>query len=76
VRVSASTVKKISLIPATTMAVLVIWFTVYIPEFQKLPSNYQIYMEQEGQDQIANGVGSELSQPFKLRIINSKSNWN
>lgn len=67
VRVSMSTVKKISLMAATTIAVLVIWFVVYIPEFEKLPSNYQLYMEQEGQDQIANGVGAELSQPFNLR---------
>lgn len=66
-RVSTSTVKKISLISITTIAVLVIWFAAYIPEFEKLPNNYQLYMEQEGQDQIANGAGAELSQPFKLR---------
>lgn len=36
---------------ATTLAVLVIWFAVYIPESEKIHSDYQIYMEQEGKDQ-------------------------
>jgi signal transduction histidine kinase len=67
VRISRSTVKRISLLSATTLAVLVIWFGVYIPEFEKIHRDYQVYMEQEGQDQIANGIGAELSQPFKLR---------
>jgi len=52
---------------ATTLAVLVIWFAVYIPESEKIHSDYQIYMEQEGQDQVANGKGASLSLPFNLR---------
>ncbi|WP_101476773.1 porin PorA family protein [Candidatus Nitrosotalea bavarica] len=66
-RISKSTVKRISLLFATTFAVLVIWFGVYIPEFEKIHNDYQVYVEQEGQDQVANGVGTELSQPFHLR---------
>ena len=66
-RITNSTVKKISLMFVTTFAVLVIWFTVCIPEFEKLHNDYHMYMEQEGQDQIADGVRAELSQPFKLR---------
>lgn len=66
-RITSSTVKKIFLMFVTTFAVLVIWFTICIPEFEKLHNDYHVYMEQEGQDQIADGVGVELSQPFKLR---------
>ncbi|MFZ0184463.1 MAG: porin PorA family protein [Nitrosotalea sp.] len=66
-RISKSTVKRVSIMFATTIAVLVIWFAVYIPEFEKIHTDYQVYVEQEGQDQVANGVGAALSQPFNLR---------
>lgn len=50
------------------MAVAVVWYAICVPELQKLDDDdYPIYMEQEGQDQIAPGVGMELSEPFKLR---------
>ena len=52
---------------ATTLAVLVIWFAVYIPESEKIHNDYQVYMEQEGQDQVAAGKGASLSEPFNLR---------
>ncbi|CUR52479.1 Signal transduction histidine kinase [Nitrosotalea devaniterrae] len=51
----------------STIAVVVIWLALYIPESEKLQSNFQIYLEQEGEDQIANKVGGDLSQPFDLR---------
>lgn len=59
--------KKISIMAISTIAVVVIWLALYIPESEKLQSNYQIYLEQEGEDQIAGKVGGNLSQPFDLR---------
>jgi len=51
----------------STIAVIAIWFAVYVPESQKINSDFQIYLEQEGKDQIANSVGGNLSQEFELR---------
>ncbi|MGI0006629.1 MAG: porin PorA family protein [Nitrosotalea sp.] len=51
----------------STIAVVAIWFAAYVPESQKINGDFQIYLEQEGKDQIANSVGGNLSQPFELR---------
>lgn len=51
----------------STIAVVVIWSALYIPESEKLHGNFQVYLEQEGEDQIANNVGGNLSQQFALR---------
>src|SRR5574340_88073 len=59
--------KKISIMTISTIAVVVIWLALYIPESEKLQSNYKIYLEQEGKDQIADKVGGNLSQPFDLK---------
>src|ERR1700758_5597206 len=59
--------KNIFLMAISTIVVVVIWFVLFIPESEKLQSNFQIYLEQEGEDQIANKVGGNLSQPFDLR---------
>jgi len=51
----------------STVIVVVLWFSVYVPESEKIRSDFQVYLEQEGEDQIANSVGGNLSQPFDLR---------
>ncbi len=51
----------------STIAVVAIWFTVYVPESQKINSDFQIYLEQEGKDQIASSIGGNLSQQFELK---------
>lgn len=59
--------KRISLMAISTIVVVAIWLVLYIPESEKLHRDFQIYLEQEGEDQIANHVGGNLSQPFDLR---------
>src|SRR5574337_1555876 len=59
--------KRIFLLTISTITVVVIWFALYIPESEKLHSNFQVYLEQEGEDQIADKIGGNLSQPFDLR---------
>ncbi len=51
----------------STIAVVAIWFAVYVPESQKINSDFQIYLEQEGKDQIASSIGGNLSQQFELK---------
>jgi len=51
----------------STITVITIWFVAYVPESQKINSDFQIYLEQEGKDQIASSVGGNLSQQFELR---------
>jgi signal transduction histidine kinase len=51
----------------STIVVITIWFVVCVPESQKINSDFQIYLEQEGKDQIANSVGGNLSQQFELK---------
>lgn len=51
----------------STVVVVTIWFAIYIPESQKIHKDFQIYLEQEGKDQIADKVGGNLSQQFELR---------
>ncbi|MGI0066640.1 MAG: porin PorA family protein [Nitrosotalea sp.] len=59
--------KRILLMLTSTIAVVAIWFAVYIPESQKIQSDFQVYLEQEGTDQIASKVGGNLSQQFELK---------
>lgn len=59
--------KRILLMFVSTIVVVAIWFAVYIPESQKIHSNFQVYLEQEGKDQIASKVGGNLSQQFDLK---------
>lgn len=51
----------------STIVVVAIWLAVYIPESQKIHHDFQIYLEQEGKDQIASKVGGNLSQSFNLK---------
>ncbi len=51
----------------STIAVIAIWFVAYVPESQKINGDFQIYLEQEGKDRIANSVGGHLSQQFELK---------
>ncbi len=59
--------KSILLMFISTITVITIWFVAYVPESQKINSDFQIYLEQEGKDQIASSVGGNLSQQFELR---------
>ncbi|MDE1832698.1 MAG: DUF3068 domain-containing protein [Thaumarchaeota archaeon] len=59
--------KRILLMFVSTIIVVTIWFAVYIPESQKIHHNFQVYLEQEGKDQIASKVGGNLSQQFDLK---------
>lgn len=61
------TPRNISLMILSTVIVVVLWFAVYIPESEKIRSDFRVYLEQEGEDQIANSVGGNLSQQFVLR---------
>ncbi|MDE1811886.1 MAG: DUF3068 domain-containing protein [Thaumarchaeota archaeon] len=59
--------KSILFMFISTIAVIAIWFVAYVPESQKINGDFQIYLEQEGKDQIANSVGGNLSQQFELK---------
>ncbi len=59
--------KRVLLMLVSTVVVVTIWFAIYIPESQKIHKDFQIYLEQEGKDQIADKVGGNLSQQFELR---------
>ncbi len=61
------TPKNIFLMVLSTVIVVVLWIAVYVPESGKIRSDFEVYLEQEGEDQIANSVGGNLSQPFDLR---------
>lgn len=59
--------KFLSIMVVSTIAVVGMWLAVYIPESEKLGSDFQIYLEQDGEDQIAGTIGGNLSQPFDLK---------
>ena len=61
------TPRNISIMVLSTVIVVILWFAVYVPEYEKIRSDFQVYLEQEGEDQIANSVGGNLSQQFDLR---------
>ena len=44
----------------STAIVVVLWIAVYVPESGKIRSDFEVYLEQEGEDQIANSVGDSL----------------
>jgi len=48
-------------------AMLVIWYGIVIPEFEKLPDDYSFYMEYDGEDKIIETADGALSDVFKLR---------
>ena len=61
------TPRSVSLMVLSTVVVVVLWFVIYVPESEKIHSDFQVYLEQEGEDQIANKIGGNLSQQFVLR---------
>ncbi len=64
---SDAVIKKFTILAATTVSVALIWFLVFVPQFEKIPDDFHLYLEQDGKDQIANSINEELSSPFKLR---------
>lgn len=56
-----------ALMAASTIAVVIIWFAIFVPESEKLHKDFRIYLEQDGKDQVASTVGGNLSQPFDLK---------
>lgn len=58
--------RTLSIMAISVIAVVGLWFVIYIPEYEKMNSNFRFYLEQNGQDQVADGVGGNLSQPFEL----------
>ena len=60
-------VKKSVILVATAVFVASLWYLAFVPELEKIPSNFHLYMEQEGTDQIAASTSGDLSEPFKLR---------
>lgn len=59
--------RGLSVLAATTVFAALFWFLIVVPQTEKIPNNFYLYMEQEGEDQIADTVGGALSAPFKLR---------
>ncbi len=80
-RTSDLVIKKSVILAISTILVATIWFLVCVPEFEKIPDEFHLYLEQEGKDQIANSINGELSNPFKLKesliqkAINSDGNF-
>ncbi len=46
-----------------------LWNVFVVEELHKMPTDYEIILEQEGNDRILNTIGGELSDPFLLREI-------
>jgi len=42
------------------------WNEVILLEINKMPTNYSLFFDQEGQDQILNSIDGEMSEPFTL----------
>ncbi len=49
--------------------VMFLWNVLVVKELHKLPTDYEIILEQEGHDRVLNTIGGELSDPFLLREI-------
>ncbi len=60
-------IRRSVILAATTIIVASIWYFAVLPELEKMPSNFHLYMEQEGTDQIATNINGDLTAPFKLR---------
>jgi len=46
-----------------------LWFVLVVGELQKMPTDYKIVLEQEGQDRILTTIEGELSNPYLLREV-------
>jgi len=46
-----------------------LWNVFVVGELHKMPIDYEIILEQEGNDRILNTIGGRLSDPFQLREI-------
>lgn len=66
-QISNDILRRISILVITSVVVVSVWYFAVLPELEKIPNNFHLYMEQEGQDQIASSVNGDLSEPFKLR---------
>ena len=62
-------VKPFSIIILLCVFSLAIWFFLIIPEFEKIPLDFEFYMEHTGEDQIASVPFGELSEPFRLKEL-------
>lgn len=60
-------IRRSIILVATTLIVASAWYFAVLPELEKMPNNFHLYMEQEGSDQIAASINGDLSAPFKLR---------
>ena len=67
--VESNTFKPIILVVIVCASFLVIGFFLVVPEFEKLPVDFEFYMEHDGVDQIASDPYGELSKPFKLKEL-------
>jgi signal transduction histidine kinase len=61
------TVKNSIITTSAICLFLIIWAVIVIPEFEKLPNDFSLYMEYDGYDQIIETAEGELSDVFKLR---------
>ena len=46
-----------------------LWSVLVVVELHKIPTDYEIILQQEGHDRILNTIGGELSDPFQLNEI-------
>src|SRR5579863_4213632 len=46
---------------------VMIAYGLFVNEMKKIPLNYELISEQEGQDRILNSIGGNLSEPFGIR---------
>jgi len=57
-----------------------LWDILVVVELHKIPTDYEIILEQEGHDRALNAIGEDLSDPFQLRetfrekVVNSEGN--
>jgi hypothetical protein len=58
--------RTFSIMAISAAIVVGLWFAIYIQESERLDSHFQLYLEQDGQDQVAEGVGGNLSPSFNL----------
>lgn len=58
-----------SIVCALGVATLAMWTFVLVPEFEKMPDDFELYMEYIGEDQVAESANGKLSEPFRLNEI-------
>jgi hypothetical protein len=44
-------------------------YRLFVNEMKKMPLNYELISEHEGQDRILDSIGGKLSQPFWIREV-------